>query len=149
MKYWHWKIDQKWRILRPYRSRSSLMKRISSINFLSWSSIYKSTYLSRSSAISTDPGHAWSHPRCRSYLVVFLVGSPHRQSILRQRCKKNPLWSKLNTTTHLIDLERRVHNTYWSGELRRYIVLCTTGITLNSDLLQRKTNRKIFVGQTL
>ena len=120
---------------------------MSYIDFLSWSSIYKSTYLSRSSPIWTGLGHAGPRSRFWSCLVVFLVRSPHGQSILRQRCERNPFSSKLNTMTHLIDLECPVHNTYWSGELRRYIVLCTTGITLNSDWLQRKTDRKIFVGR--
>jgi hypothetical protein len=81
---------------------------MSSIDFLSWLSICKSTYLSRSAPLPIDFGRAWSRSRFRNCLVAFLVGSAHGQSILRQCCKKNPLWSKLSTTTHLIDLERRV-----------------------------------------
>ena len=39
---------------------------MSSIDFLSWSSIYKSTYLSRSAPILTNPDRAWLHSWFRS-----------------------------------------------------------------------------------
>ena len=60
MKYWHWKIDQKWRILRPYTSRSRRTW---------WNLWVLSTFYLGQAFI-----RAYTHlDRPRSYLVTFLV----------------------------------------------------------------------------